>query len=255
MRGGGSGLVAILYRGGGSLYCACRVNEGVAVGELKKGYGQYCPIARAVDLLGERWTLLIVRDMLVGASRFNDLARGLPGLSRTLLTKRLRQLEAAGVLERVDGRYLLTAAGRELEPIVFGLGTWGARWMFDDPHPDELDAELLVWWMHSRIDTESLPDRRVVLHIRFSDDPRLFWIVVEPKSSSVCLADPMFGVDVTIRSDIATLYRVWLGREPIRMALKSGKLEFDGPSALVRRMPEVLQLSPVAEMVSTVHRD
>ncbi|MEN8113859.1 MAG: winged helix-turn-helix transcriptional regulator [Actinomycetota bacterium] len=224
------------------------------MGELKKGYGQYCPIVRAVELLGERWTLLIIRDMLVGASRFNNLARGLPGLSRSLLSKRLRQLEAAGVVERMDGGYVLTPAGRELEPIVFGLGTWGARWMFEDPDADELDAELLVWWMHSRIDTGPLPDRRVVLHIRFSDDPRLFWIVVETESSSVCLADPMFDVDVTIRSDLATLYKVWLGREPIRTALREGKLEFDGPQALVRRMPDVLQLSPVAEMVATTPR-
>jgi DNA-binding HxlR family transcriptional regulator len=220
------------------------------VARSKKGYGQYCPIARSVDLLGERWTLLIIRDMLVGTTRFNDLARGLPGLSRTLLTKRLRQLEAGGVVERVDGRYLLTEEGRELEPIVFGLGAWGAKWMFDDPRPDELDAELLVWWMHSRIDTGPLPDRRVVLHIRFSDAPKLFWIVIEPGSSSVCLADPMYDVDVTIRSDVATLYKVWLGREPIRAALRSGALEFEGPAALVRRMPDVLQLSPVAEMVS-----
>jgi len=217
----------------------------------KKGYGQYCPIARSVEILGERWTLLIIRDMIVGTTRFNDLARGLPGLSRTLLTKRLRQLEAAGVVERVDGRYLLTEAGRELEPIVFGLGAWGARWMFDDPRPDEMDAELLVWWMHSRIDTGPLPDRRVVLHIRFTDAPKLFWIVIEPESSSVCLTDPMYDVDVTIRSDIATLYKVWLGREPIRAALRSGALEFDGPPALVSRMPDVLQLSPVAELVSS----
>ncbi|MEN8239425.1 MAG: helix-turn-helix domain-containing protein [Actinomycetota bacterium] len=220
------------------------------MGGTASGYGQYCPIVRAVELLGERWTLLIIRDMLVGVSRFNDLSRGLPGLSRTLLTKRLRQLESAGIVERLDGQYLLTEAGKDLESIVFGFGEWGARWAFEDPHPEELDAELLVWWMHSRIHTDPLPDRRVVLHIRFSDDRRLFWIIVEPESSSVCLTDPMFDVDVTIRSDTATLYKVWLGREPIRTALRDGTLEFEGPQALVRRMPDVLQLSPVADMVA-----
>src|SRR5215831_17193945 len=103
-----------------------------------RGYGQYCPIARALDVLGERWSLLILRDMLVGTSRFNDLARGLPGLSRSLLSKRLRQFERAGLVERLDGAYVLSDAGRELEPIVFGLGAWGARWTFGEPTADEL---------------------------------------------------------------------------------------------------------------------
>jgi DNA-binding HxlR family transcriptional regulator/putative sterol carrier protein len=214
------------------------------------GYGQYCPISRALDVLGERWTLLIVRDLLVGTSRFNDLARGLPGLSRSLLTKRLRQLETAGLVERLDGEYLLTEAGRDLEPIVFGLGAWGARWTFGDPEPDELDAELLVWWMHGRLDTSELPDRRNVILIRFSDDPRPFWLVVESGEASVCLSDPGYNVDVTVRSDLSTLYQVWLGRLPVKAAVKEGRLSFDGDRALTRRMPTVFCLSPIAETVA-----
>src|SRR5215212_10002884 len=92
------------------------------------GYGQYCPISRAVEVLGERWSLLIVRDLLTGVTRFNELARGLPRLSRSLLAKRLRQLERTGVIERVDGEYVLTVAGKDLHAVVFGLGEWGARW-------------------------------------------------------------------------------------------------------------------------------
>ena len=214
------------------------------------GYGQYCPISRALDVLGERWTLLIVRDLLVGTSRFNDLARGLPGLSRSLLTRRLRQLETAGLVERLDGEYLLTEAGRDLEPIVFGLGAWGARWTFGDPEPDELDAELLVWWMHGRLDTSELPDRRNVILIRFSDDPRPFWLVVESGEASVCLSDPGYNVDVTVRSDLSTLYQVWLGRLPVKAAVKEGRLSFDGDRALTRRMPTVFCLSPIAETVA-----
>ena len=214
------------------------------------GYGQYCPISRALDVLGERWTLLIVRDLLVGTSRFNDLARGLPGLSRSLLTRRLRQLETAGLVERLDGEYLLTEAGRDLEPIVFGLGAWGARWTFGDPEPDEHDAELLVWWMHGRLDTSELPDRRNVILIRFSDDPRPFWLVVESGEASVCLSDPGYNVDVTVRSDLATLYQVWLGRLPVTAAVKEGRLGFDGDRALTRRMPTVFCLSPIAETVA-----
>ncbi len=217
--------------------------------ERKAGYGQYCPISRALDLLGERWTLLIVRDLLVGTTRFNELARGLPGLSRSLLSLRLRQLERAGVVERVDGEYLLTGAGRELQPVVFGLAEWGARWTFGDPTPEELDAELLVWWMHARLDTSGFPGKRQVFHVRFTDDTRPFWIVVESDGPSVCHVDPGFETDVTITSDVASLYQVWLGRLPVADAVRSGRLSFTGPSALTRRMPSVLRLSPVAGAV------
>ena len=165
-------------------------------------YGQYCPVSRAVELLGERWTMLILRDLLVGMTRFNDLARGEPGLSRSLLTKRLRQLERAGLVDRLDGEYHLTDAGEALRPIVFGLGDWAAKYAFGDPRPSELDPELLVWWMHKGIDTAQLPDRRTVLHFRFDDDPRRYWIVVDSQGPSVCLADPGFDVDVTISADV-----------------------------------------------------
>ncbi len=149
------------------------------MGRHDPGAGQYCPISRTLDVVGERWSLLILRDMMTGTTRFNDLARGLPGLSRTLLTKRLRHLERFGVVERSGTHYVLTASGRALEPVVFGLAQWGAEWMFGDPLPDELDAQLLVWWMHSRVDTSGLAGERHVLHLRFADDARRFWIVVE----------------------------------------------------------------------------
>ncbi len=158
-------------------------------------YGQYCPISRALDLLGERWTLMIVRDMLIGATRFNDLARGLPGLSRSLLTQRLRMLERGGVVVRVDGEYLLTDAGQQLEPVVFGLGAWGARWTFDEPDPDELDAELLVWWIHMGLDTSMLAAGRHVFHVRFTDDKRRYWLVDDGTGPSMCHTDPGYPVD------------------------------------------------------------
>jgi DNA-binding HxlR family transcriptional regulator len=216
----------------------------------RAGYGQYCPLSRAVELLGERWTMLIVRDMLVGTSRFNDLARGLPGLSRSLLSKRLRQLEHAGLIERLDGEYHLTDAGAALRPVVFGLSEWSIKWLFGDPRPGELDPELLVWWMHTRLDTTHLPARRTVLSLRFTDDARRYWIVVDPGGPSVCDFDPGFEVDVTITADVATLHRVWLGRQPLTDALRSGDLAFEGPRALTRRMPDVLRLSVWADAVS-----
>ena len=200
-------------------------------------------------MLGERWSLLILRDLLVGTTRFNDLARGLPGLSRTLLTKRLRQFERAGLVERIENEYVLTEAGRDLEPVVFGLGQWGAKWAFSDPDERELDAELLVWSMHTRVDTSGFPGKRHVLQTRFTDDPRRYWIVVESGVPSVCHADPGYGVDVTIVSDVRTLYDVWLARLSLKEALGAGRLEFIGPPALTRRMGSVLQLSPIAPYV------
>lgn len=214
------------------------------------GYGQYCPISRAVEVLGERWSLLIVRDMLCGFNRFNDLARCLPGLSRSLLTKRLRQLELAGVVEKLDGGYVLTAAGEELRPIVFGLGEWGARWQFGDPSEHELDPQLLVWWVHRRLDFSVLPDRRIVLEFRFSDDRRRFWIVKDTLGPSVCTHDSGFDVDVFVSSDVATLYSVWMGKAELAAALRSGSLQLTGTAALVRRMQDVFLLSPIAPAVA-----
>jgi len=217
----------------------------------ESGYGQYCPISRALDLIGERWSLLILRDMLIGVTRFNDLARGLPRLSRSLLTKRLRQFERAGLVERVGGEYLLTESGEGLRAVVFGIGEWGAQWTFGDPDPEELDPELLVWWMHTRFDTTGFPGRRHVFNIRFTDDPKQFWVVVESDVPSVCLAEPGFEVDVTITSDVSSLYQVWLGRLPLNDAIRSDRVRFDGPSALTRRMPAALQLSPIAPAVTS----
>jgi len=215
-----------------------------------KSYGQYCPISRTLAMLGERWSLLIVRDLLSGTTRFNDLSRSLPGLSRSLLAKRLRRLEVAGVVERLGSRYLLTEAGQGLEPVVVALSAWGAQWTFGDPEPDELDASVLVWWMHSRLDTSDLPGARHVFHIRFTDDPRQFWIVIEAGDPSVCLTDPGFDVDVLITSDVGSLFQVWLGRLPLREATRSGRVRFSGPAPLTRRMPKVFRLSPLAPIVA-----
>lgn len=229
-------------------------DPGPAAPSDGRGYGQYCPISRAVEILGERWSLLIVRDLICGTTRFNDLARGNPGLSRTLLSKRLRQLERAGIVEHVDDRYRLTDAGRDLEPIVMGLGAWGARWAFGEPRAEELDPELLMWWVHDRLDLSPLPDGRVVLEFDFRDERRRFWIVRDGAGPSVCTADPGFDVDVRIESDLPTLYRVWLGRQDLRAALRAGDIGMHGPSALVRRMPDVLRLSVIAPAVAATTR-
>jgi len=216
------------------------------------GYGQYCPIARAVEVLGERWSVLIVRDMLCGFTRFNDLARGLPGLSRTLLSKRLRQLEAAGIVDHVDDRYVLTPAGADLRAAIFGLGEWSAKWQFGDPRERELDPELLMWWVHRRLDFSQLPDERLVVEFQFRNEPRRFWIMKDTQGPSVCMYDPGFGVDATVESDLPTLYQVWLGKVALRTAIGEGRVVLSGKPTVVRRLPTALQLSPMAERVTAV---
>ena len=211
-----------------------------------RGYGQYCPITRAVEVLGERWTLLIVRDLLCGSTRFNELARGNPRLSRTLLSKRLRQLEAAGIIDHLGDEYLLTQAGHDLHALVMGLGEWGAKWQFDDPRESELDPELLMWWVHTRLDFSVLPDRRYVIEFRFRDEPRRFWVMRDSAGPSICLHDPGFGVDATVESDLSTMHRVWLGTQPLKPAIRSGRIELSGTPAVVRRLPAMMQLSPIA---------
>jgi DNA-binding HxlR family transcriptional regulator len=219
-----------------------------------RGYGQYCPITRAVEVLGERWSLIIVRDLLCGSTRFNDLARGNPGLSRSLLTKRLRQLERAGIVDHAGDQYLLTDAGEDLRELVFGLGRWGARWQFGVPREDELDPDLLMWWVHDRLDYSSLSDRRVVVEFRFPDQRRRFWILRDSQGPSVCTHDPGFGIDATVQADLPTMYQVWLGRLDLRTALRSGQVEINGSAAIAHRLPDMLQLSPVADIVATASR-
>ena len=212
-------------------------------------YAQYCPIVRAVEVLGERWTLLIVREMLTGRRRFNDLARGLPGLSRALLSTACASCQAAGlVVQSEDGGYDLTPAGEDLRPIVFGLAEWGARHAFGDPRPDELDPETLMWWFHGRVDTTEVTERAVV-QVDVTDHRRLFWLVVEPEDASVCYTDPGFEIDAVMRADLATFYRMWEGEIDLLDAVKAGDIELTGPRWIVSGLPRWLMLSPIAPIV------
>ncbi len=213
-------------------------------------YGQYCPISRSAELLGDRWTIHIVRDLLTGTSRFNELINGNPGLSRALLSRRLRQLISAGVVEHDDdGSYRLTASGRDLEPVVFGLATWGARWTFGEPEPDELDPDLLLWWLHRRLDPTKLPARRFTISVDFADHPKRYWIVVD-HDASLCLADPRFEVDLAVRTDRTTLYRTYLGHVPLGEAHRMGRIDLQGSNASIRSFIEAFQSSPVASIVA-----
>ena len=214
-------------------------------------YGQYCPITRSLEVLGDRWTLLVVRDLLVGATRFNELARGLPGMSRALLSKRLDQLRRDGLLTHTDGAYRPTAACEELRPLIFGLAEWGARWAFGEPRPDEMDPTVLMWWIRGRIDPDRLAGGgRTVLHVRVPDARRTrFWFVVTPGDVSLCFTDPGFDVDVTVESSLGVLYQVWVGVVALPAAVRDGLVTLTGRREAVRRLPGALLLSPVAPFV------
>jgi DNA-binding HxlR family transcriptional regulator len=205
-----------------------------------RSYAQYCPVAKGTEVLGDRWTLLIVRELLGGASGFNELQRGLPGISRSVLADRMRALERAEVIERRTGpkgrtlEYRLSHAGRDLEPVVQAIGEWGATWSFTEPRPEELDPYLLIVWMARHVDRERLPPDRTVIRFDFRDPKRRYWMVLEPSEVSVCLQHPGFDVDLEVDVDTATLYRVYLGRASLGDALRAGQLAMTGPRALQR---------------------
>lgn len=213
-------------------------------------YAQYCPISRTAEILGDRWTIHLIRDLLTGSSRFNELVRGNPGLSRALLSRRLRQLQIAGVVARTeDGSYQLTDAGRDLEPVVFGMATWGARWTFGAPADEELDPDLLMWWLHRQMDPTVVDDRNFTVHLQFSDHPTRYWIVVD-RGVSVCLADPGFDVAVTLYTDRTCLYRIYLGHLALAQARRAGAIRFVGSRRAIATFLDSFRPSPVASIVA-----
>jgi DNA-binding HxlR family transcriptional regulator len=220
-------------------------------------YGQYCPVARAAEIFADRWTPLIIRELLADIHRFNHLERSLPGISRPLLVERLRRLEHAGVIEHretEDGQplgYYLTPAGQELKQVIESIGNWGARWALGDPRPEELDPGLLLWGMRRRVNLDFLPHRRVVVRFDFrgTKKPRIHWLVLERHEVSVCLTDPGFDVDLLVTADLAAFHKVWLGRIALGDAMNEGLVQIDGPPVLARAFPRWLQWSPFADAV------
>jgi DNA-binding HxlR family transcriptional regulator len=220
------------------------------------GYRQYCPVARASEILADRWTPLIVRELLAGSQHFNEILRGLPGISRSLLVSRLRQLEDGEVLERRAGRgptaseYVLTEAGRDLKPVIEMIGAWGARWAFGEPRPDELDPVLLMWRIHRRIHLDLLPPTRTVAEFDLAGRRgRRMWLVMERREVSLCLKPPGFPPDLVVRADVSLLWRVWLAQVDYNAAIRCGELSVEGPRALVRALPGWFMWSPMAPLV------
>jgi len=206
-----------------------------------KTYGQFCPIAKASEILGERWTHLVIRELGAGSEAFNDLRKGLPLMSPSLLSARLKSLEAAGVVRRNEAngqvRYALTEAGLELKPILLAMGTWGHQWARSKLGSEDLDPSLLMWDIHRTMNAEYFGGERVVLLFEFSDYAAKFkywWLVIEDGDVDVCMKDPGHDIDLQVMTDVKTLTAIWMGDIGLGQAIRSKQLKLSGPARLKR---------------------
>jgi DNA-binding HxlR family transcriptional regulator/putative sterol carrier protein len=219
-------------------------------------YAQYCPVALASSVIAERWTPLIVRELVLGARRFNEIDRGLPGISRSLLKQRLDHLERKGVVVRVElthGRgheYQLTPAGRDLEGVIMAVGEWAVKWMFSEPEPRDVDPVTLTWWMSRRVVMDAVPEQRTVVEFDYTgDDPTRIWMVMERGDTSVCTDPPGFDVDVVVTTQPVELMRIFSGIIGYREALLGGTIAVAGPRRLTTALPHWFAWSPFAPAV------
>jgi len=220
-------------------------------------YKQFCPVAMAAEILCPRWTIVLVRELLAGSTRFNDLRRGVPRMSPALLSQRLKELEAAQIIARVPVRsepgvfeYQLTASGRELQPLVEAFGRWGQRWVETELSLQHLDVSLLMWDMRRNLDPRPMPRRRSVIQFRYPALPptqRAWWLLVAPEAEvDLCSVDPGFDVDLYVSTDLRTMTAIWLGLENVRAAVNAGRLLLTGDRQLARDMQSWLGLSVFA---------
>lgn len=217
------------------------------------GYQQFCPVAMAAEVVSRPWTPLVIRELLCGSVRFNDIHRGVARMSRSLLSQRLGELERAGVIERVEAgghpEYHLTAAGEELRPIVMELGAWGKRWLQHTLTREHLDAGLLMWDLQRRLVTDRLPARRVVIRFHYPDAPKAyqqFWLMLSADAVDLCVTDPGHEVDLQLTTSVATMVDVWMGDLSFAEATRANRMQLTGPRELRRQFPTWLGLSALA---------
>jgi DNA-binding HxlR family transcriptional regulator len=218
------------------------------------GYGQFCPVSMASEVLCSRWTTLVVRELLCGSTRFNELRRGVPKMSPALLSKRLKELELAGVItsKRKSSssiEYRLTEAGEELRPLIVGLGNWAQRWMESRLSLQNLDPSLLMWDMRRKLKTSHLPSRRCTIQFLYpelSTNRKSWWLVVNKEDVDLCNFDPGFDLDLQVRSSLHLMTAIWMGLTTVRREADAGTIEIIGDPNLARAMPDWLGLSPFA---------
>ena len=210
------------------------------------GYGQFCPVAKATEVIGEKWTLLVLRELFLGTTRFNDFQRSLSRMSPTLLAKRLRRLEECGIVirKKLSGRrgfeYRLTAAGRELSPLMEVLAVWGMRWARGQLTDDELDVEFLMRDLQRRLQTEYLPDGQTVICFMFGELTKYetWWLLVDGDVVDLCTEDPGKEVDLYINASVRTIVEVWEGDLDMRAALREERIKAHGSRHLIKTMPD-----------------
>lgn len=226
-------------------------------------YGQFCPVAMAAEVLCTRWTVVVLREMIAGSTRFNDLRRGVPRMSPALLSQRLKSLEQAGVVSRVKtGRepglyeYQLTRAGRDLQPLIENFGVWGQRWVEKKMTLQNLDPQLLMWDMRRNLDLTPMPKRRSTIQFLYpelSPTHRNWWLIVAPGSEvDLCSIDPGLEVDLYVTSDLRTMTAIWMGLETVRKAVSEGHVKLVGDKHLASSMQTWLGLSPFAKETKRV---
>jgi DNA-binding HxlR family transcriptional regulator len=222
--------------------------------EDRGGYGQFCPVSMAAEILCTRWTTLVIRELLCGTTRFNDLRRGVPRMSPALLSKRLKELEKAGVVETVRNasgvpEYRLTPAGEELRPIVMSMGMWGHRWVESQLSLKNLDPSLLMWDMRRNLNPEPLPPGRCTIQFQYPELPpsrQNWWLVIENGGVDLCGFDPGYELNLLVRSSLKVMTAIWMGLAVLRTELESGRLELDGEPSVANSMQKWLGLSPFA---------
>ena len=221
-------------------------------------YNQFCPVAMAAEILCTRWTVLLMRELTAGSTRFNELRRGVPRMSPALLAKRLRDLEAAGIITRARLRgeseiyeYRLTPAGRDLQPVIEAMGRWGQRWIESETSLQKLDPNLLMWDMRRNLDTRPMPRGRSTIQFIYTEQPeprRDWWLVVEPeKAVDLCSVDPGFEIDLYVTTDLRTMTEIWMGLETVARARDNGRLHLTGSRELEASLQAWLGLSPFAK--------
>lgn len=217
-------------------------------------YGQFCPVSMAAEILCTRWTALVVRELLCGTTRFNDLRRGVPRMSPSLLSKRLKELEKAGVIVVVQSEagppeYRLSPAGEDLKPIILGMGFWGQRWVESQLSLKNLDPSLLMWDIRRKLDPTPFPARRCTIQFQYpelADPQRNWWMVIERGQVDLCGFDPGYEVNLLLRSSLRTMTAIWMGFTPIVQELRDGRLELHGERAIANGIQKWLTLSTFA---------
>ena len=220
-------------------------------------YGQFCPIAKAAEIFCERWTALVIRNIAAGAHRYSDIQRGVPHMSSTLLSKRLKLLEAEGIVAKRKSDkgshwlYELTAAGAEFVPLVGALGAWGQRWTRRDLQDGELDLGLLIWGLEHCVAPSVFAPGRVTVHINFTDIPRHkaeYWFVNKDGELDLCVSDPGFETDLFLSATLRNLTHLYRGDIKVATALDDGRLEAIGPQRLIRKLNDWFNFGPMAEI-------